>query len=185
MKAPVTREGRGGLLILLLLLLLCPLLKSLGGAPAREPAFGGRPVYAQIAGPVKEPGVYALAPPATLGQLLRLAGGLQCGGEGPDASGAVDLISGEKVLLAGEGDDPTVVLEAMSAFHRVTLGIPLSLNRESEEGLTAVPGIGCALARAIAEERRRRGGFDRLEEITVVKGIGERLCRKIQPYFTL
>ena len=44
----------------------------------------------------------------------------------------------------------------MSAFHKVTLGIPLSINRESVEGLTAIPGIGNSLALTIEKERIKR-----------------------------
>ena len=72
----------------------------------------------------------------------------------------------------------------MSAFYKTTLGIPIYLNSESEMGLTAIPGIGLGLAKAIVEERTKRGGFKSLDELLSVNGIGEKLYRKVTPYLT-
>jgi competence protein ComEA len=58
------------------------------------------------------------------------------------------------------------------------------LNSESKIGLTAIPGIGLGLAKAIVEERTKRGGFKSLDELLSVHGIGEKLYRKMTPYLT-
>jgi competence protein ComEA len=71
------------------------------------------------------------------------------------------------------------------AFYKFTLGIPISLNRESEEGLTAVPGIGPKLAGAIVRYRDTRGGYKALSEIKDVPGIGDKTYKKILPYLEL
>jgi len=73
----------------------------------------------------------------------------------------------------------------MSAFYGITFGLPVSLNRETLEGLTAIPGIGSGLARAIVRERNERGGFQSIDEILSIQGIGPSLYRKIRPYFVL
>jgi competence protein ComEA len=73
----------------------------------------------------------------------------------------------------------------MSAFSKLTLGIPLSLNRENEEGLTAIPGIGPAIARAIVAERTARKGFKSLDELLSVPGIGPKVYTRIAPYLIL
>jgi competence protein ComEA len=77
------------------------------------------------------------------------------------------------------------LLSEMSAFYKITLGIPISLNTESETGLTAIPGIGPGLAKAIVEKRSKRGGFLRLSDVLSVKGIGPRLYKRISPFVTL
>jgi competence protein ComEA len=59
------------------------------------------------------------------------------------------------------------------------------LNRESREGLTALPGIGDHLAEAIILERDKRGGFRSLDELRYVNGLGEKILRKIRPHLTL
>jgi len=45
---------------------------------------------------------------------------------------------------------------------------------------TLLPGIGPVLARRIAEVERRRGGFDSLEDLEVVPGIGPRTVEEIR-----
>ena len=97
----------------------------------------------------------------------------------------VDLISGAKLTARSDGEGHRFFQSEMSAFYKLTLGIPISLDRESEDGLTAIPGIGPRLARTIVLERERRGGFKRLDEMVSVNGIGDKLYKKIRPYLTL
>ena len=73
----------------------------------------------------------------------------------------------------------------LTSFHKITLGIPVSINTESLEGLTAVPGIGPKLAELVIRERESIGGFKSLDEIMSVKGIGPALFAKISPYLVL
>ena len=75
--------------------------------------------------------------------------------------------------------------EKINSFHKITLGIPISINEESEEGLTAIPGIGPKLACAIIKEREKRGGFKHLYEIASINGIGSSLYRRIIKYIEL
>ena len=67
----------------------------------------------------------------------------------------------------------------------MTLGMPIYLNEEDEIGLTALPGIGKSLARAIVVERQNRGEFKNLDELKDIRGIGERLVEKIRPFLVL
>jgi competence ComEA-like helix-hairpin-helix protein len=73
----------------------------------------------------------------------------------------------------------------MSAFYKITLGIPISLNNESLEGLTAIPGIGPRIASAIVRERAKREGFQQMDEMLSIPGIGPTLYRKAARYLTL
>lgn len=49
---------------------------------------------------------------------------------------------------------------------------PLNLNAASAEELTALPGIGEALAARIVEHREANGPFETVEDLTDVSGIG-------------
>lgn len=73
----------------------------------------------------------------------------------------------------------------ITAFHKITLGIPININRESAEGLTAIPGIGKTLAHTIEEERKKRNGFKDIHELKTLPGIGERVFDKIKPYIRI
>ena len=73
----------------------------------------------------------------------------------------------------------------MTAFQKMTLGMHVSINLESLEGLTAVPGIGPVLAGLIVRERENRGGFKILDEIKSIRGIGPGLYKRVRPYLVL
>ena len=50
---------------------------------------------------------------------------------------------------------------------------PVSINHASAEELTQVNGFGDVLAKRIVKYREANDGFDKLSELTEVKGIGE------------
>ena len=58
----------------------------------------------------------------------------------------------------------------ISSFHRLTLGIPISVNTDTALGLTAVPGIGPKTAAAIVRAREREGGFKQLKDLMSIRG---------------
>ena len=73
----------------------------------------------------------------------------------------------------------------ITAFQKITLGMPVSINTEGREGLTAVPGIGSKIAELIVREREKSGGFKSIDEIRSIRGIGPTLYGKIRPYLEL
>ena len=70
----------------------------------------------------------------------------------------------------------------ISAFQKITLGIPIDINNESVNGLTAIPGIGKSLAQTIENERIKRNGYKNIDELKSLPGIGDKLFLKITPY---
>lgn len=85
-----------------------------------------------------------------------------------------------KVLRNGQ-----VICRDMSAYKKVTLGIPISINKEGTYGLCAIPGIGPYIAKQIVKERKRKGRYRNLNELLQIKGIGKKLYKKILPYISL
>ena len=73
----------------------------------------------------------------------------------------------------------------LSAFQKITLGLPISINTENADGLTAVPWIGPKIAASIVLERKRRGRYMSLDDLRSIKGIGPAIYRKIAPYLAL
>ena len=68
---------------------------------------------------------------------------------------------------------------ALSESHRI------SLATASAEMLETLPGIGPVTARRIVEERRRRGRFVRVEDLTRVKGISRATAGRLRSRVTL
>lgn len=62
---------------------------------------------------------------------------------------------------------------------------PLDLNRATAEQLEALPGIGEVKAAAILAVRESKGGFQSLDELEAVRGIGPSLVAKLRPLVVL
>ncbi|SNY51524.1 competence protein ComEA [Arsukibacterium tuosuense] len=58
----------------------------------------------------------------------------------------------------------------------------LSLNKASAEQLEAVPGIGKAKAQAILAYIQEKGPITNQQQLTEVKGIGDKLAAKVAQY---
>jgi competence protein ComEA len=88
-------------------------------------------------------------------------------------AGLIALAIGLSTLpaLAGESDGARV-------------GV-VNINTATVDELQLLPGIGEARARAVLEERKRRGGFQKVEDLLEVKGIGESGLAKLRPHVTL
>jgi len=61
----------------------------------------------------------------------------------------------------------------------------VNLNSASAEQLTALPGVGPALAARIVEHRQKQGSFRSVQELMNVRGIGEKNLAKIQGYLSV
>ena len=61
----------------------------------------------------------------------------------------------------------------------------VNINTATVEQLTALPGVGPALAARIVEHRQKAGAFKATAELMNVKGIGEKNFNKIQSYLTV
>ncbi len=94
-------------------------------------------------------------------------------------------------FLGGRGGD-TLVLSELSASgvrHQEAVDAPgmlegeiLDLNTVSAGELTRLPGIGERRAADIVAWREAHGGFQSVEEIQEVSGIGPGIFARIQPY---
>jgi competence protein ComEA len=174
-----------GLLVLMLIMVAMFCLHSVFDGKTAGGGFCRDAIYIGIEGAVRYPGVYPLCGNDTTALLIERAGGMDGTANLPAILNDVPLEAGARLTLKEDDGRLERRLDDISAFYKVTLGIPVSINRESEEGLTAIPGIGPRLAAAIAGDRNKRGGFKTLNEIKDVPGIGDRIYEKIIPYVEL
>ena len=179
------KDKAAGFLALLLALLLIGSLK-LGLTPSKPPEISHKDyLFVQVGGDIKSAGVYEFHNRVHLNEVIDKAGGLNSHISIPDKFSQCSFSSGTRIIFKNSAHGCKFSQSEISAFYKITLGIPISLNNEREQGLTAIPCIGKELAQSIVKERSKRGGFKTMDEIMDIRGIGPRLLKKIQPYVRL
>jgi competence protein ComEA len=177
-------QGAGLLVFILIIVAMFYLHSTFKGKTVSE-EFCSDAIYIGIEGAVRSPGVYPLCGEDTMELLIERAGGIDGFDNLPIRLNDVPIEAGVRLILKEDDGRLEVCPDDISAFYKFTLGIPISLNRESEEGLTAIPGIGPKLAGAIVRDRDTRGEYKALSEIKDVPGIGDKTYKKIAPYVKL
>lgn len=61
----------------------------------------------------------------------------------------------------------------------------VNINTATAPELERLPGVGPALAARILEHREKNGAFKRVEDLLLVKGIGEKSFERLKPYIAL
>ncbi len=61
----------------------------------------------------------------------------------------------------------------------------VNINQASAEELQVIPGVGATLAERIVTYRSEHGPFAAPEELTAVRGIGEKSLAKLLPWISL
>ena len=131
---------------------------------------------AYITGAVASPGLYELEGSATVGDVVKLAGGLL-----PYAD--VESINMAKPVTAG--DHIHVVFNFHGNPEALLRGNKININTATAKELDALPGIGPAMAKRIEEYRSQKGPFTSVEGIKGVKGIGDGVFKKIKDKITI
>jgi competence protein ComEA len=83
----------------------------------------------------------------------------------------------------------TVLLSALMLLLATAPGFaagqPVNLNTASAADLEALNGIGPAKAQAIVEYREKNGAFKNVEDLKMVRGIGDKLLEQLRPQVTV
>ena len=131
-----------------------------------------------VAGAVARPGLYHLPAGSRVADALGRAGGKLPAADVDRLNQAARIVDGQKILVTRRGEPaPPEAGGATGApgGDGTSAGPaePIDLNAADLAALDAWPGIGPATARAILEERARRGGFRSTRDLLRVSGIGE------------
>jgi competence protein ComEA len=134
-----------------------------------------------VAGAVARPGLYHLPAGSRVADALGRAGGKLPAADVDRLNLAARVVDGQKILVTRRGE-PLPVDATGAGGATGTAGSPgtsagpaepIDLNAADLAALDALPGVGPATARAILEERARRGGFRSTRDLLRVPGIGE------------
>jgi competence protein ComEA len=135
-------------------------------------------IAVEVTGKRSAEGIYFLPEATALIQLNKIIG-YDVRGENSSFAGAWRS-AGSPLSIFAEGD--ILKITTMPSVTRLALGLPIDLNRATEEDLSQVPGIGESLASQIVQTRQMRGKFGELEELTAVPGIKEKKLRTLEKY---
>jgi len=131
-----------------------------------------------VAGAVRRPGVYPIAPGARVIGAIRRAGGPTRRADLSALNLAATLQDGQQVLVptrAPAGAPGT-------AAAGVASGGPLSLSSADATALDGLDGIGPTLAARIVEWRTAHGGFASVDQLLEVPGIGPTRLESLRPH---
>jgi competence protein ComEA len=132
-------------------------------------ASGGRRSVVHVAGAVRHPGVYSLAPGARVEDAVRRAGGPRRSANLDAVNLAARLADGQQIVVpsrtpvAAPSDDPAAAVPPAA---------PVSLGSATLEQLQTLDGVGPATAQKIVAYRSEHGGFRSVDDLDAIPGIG-------------
>lgn len=131
----------------------------------------------EVAGDPGREGIYFLPEGMTVEKVLYIAGIPRMNHR--RKTDFVGISAGSALMASPQGE---VNIGEMAAARKLALGLPVDLNRISEEELSLVPGIGEKMAYQIIQLRRESGGFRDLKDLTALPGIKEKKLNGLKGY---
>ncbi|WP_345483345.1 ComEA family DNA-binding protein [Planotetraspora phitsanulokensis] len=133
-------------------------------------------VVVYVTGKVRRPGVLSLATGSRVADAIDAAGGIRPGAKPGALNLARRLVDGEQIVVgAPTPTSPGDVTPAGAAA-----GGLISLNSATAEQLNGLPGVGDVLAERIIEFREAHGGFQSVDQLREVSGVGEKRFSEIK-----
>ncbi len=120
-----------------------------------------------MAGAVRKPGLYRVAPDGRVAQAIKSAGGATAAANLDGVNLAAPVNDGDKVLVP-----ESAAAAGPGASVSATTG-PISLASATVEQLDTLDGIGPTLAARIVAWRDEHGGFASVDQLLDVPGIGQ------------
>ncbi len=158
------------------------------------PTATAAPIVVFVSGAVRAPGVYTLPPGSRVVDALDAAGGPASDAASESLNQATLLSDGMQVHMPQQGQaaEPAPLTAAAPAAvaggdggSLASAGALVRLNSATSAELETLPGIGPALAARIIEFREANGPFSSIEQLTEVKGIGDKLLDNMRDFLIL
>jgi competence protein ComEA len=158
----------------------------------------GGTLLVHVAGAVREPGVYELAPGSRVADAVERAGGPRARAALESINLAAELLDGQQVVVplravpgqtgqspaAGDGTAATGFDRAGSSGPAAAGGGLISLSSASATELQELPGVGPVTAERIIAHREEHGPFRAVDELAAVSGIGTARIEAIRDLVT-
>ena len=166
--------GVGGLI---LLLNKRPQLEPIQILPTTTPVL----LVMHVSGEVLKPGVIHVAHDTRIGQAIEAVGGFTQDADPDSLNLAAYVYDGQRIHVPSQAETQ---LEPIESRSESTI-YPININHCSMDDLVSLPGIGDTKAAAIIKYRETNGGFDTIEDILNVSGIGDAIFSDIKELITV
>jgi competence protein ComEA len=133
-----------------------------------------------IVGDPERDGIYFLPEGLTIQKMVNLVGVSIVNHDGKTSQAGIS--PGSTLSLSPKEG---VNIREMAAAKKLALGLPVDLNRISEEELSLVPGIGEKTAYQIIQLRKEMGGFRDLRDLMALPGIKEKKLSSLKVYLSV
>ena len=134
------------------------------------------PLYVDVVGAVRRPGLYRVQTGARVADALARAGGPTGKADLEVVNLAALLADGEQVVVPRRGAATSAAAGSAAAASG-----PVHLNSATLEQLDALPGVGPVTAQKIVDYRTQHGGFGSVDELDAVSGIGPARLADLRP----
>ncbi|WP_248960280.1 ComEA family DNA-binding protein [Sphaerisporangium perillae] len=150
-----------------------------GGSPLPSTGLAATPtpvpslqVIVHVTGKVRKPGLIALPSGSRVADAVTAAGGVRAGARAGALNLARKLVDGEQIVVGAPSGPGPATAQAIGSVPGT--GAPLDLNAATPTELETLPGVGEVLAGRIVEFRQSHAGFQSIDQLRQVAGIGER-----------
>jgi len=155
----------------------------IGGSASGRAAASPSPevvILVDVAGWVREPGVYEFAEGARVIDAIDAAGGARPGAMLQALNLAAPLVDGTQVLVSREGE-----VVAPPPPGGAGAGALINVNTATATELEELPGVGEVIAQAIVDYRTENGPFATVDQLLDVSGIGDATLENIRELVTV
>ena len=169
--------------------------KTRAGEKSEEEEKGSSSILqVDVKGAVLHPGVYELQTGSRVTDAIRMAGGLLGNADRKSINLAQKLKDEAVIYVAIVGEEAPDVTHMQgdgsskledSANGKEEKKGKLNLNKASESDLQEISGIGAKRAKDIVTYREEHGGFQSVDELKNVSGIGQKTLEKIKDALTV
>lgn len=162
---------------------------------------GGGKIFIDIAGEVKNPGVYEVTSDSRIFEAIEKAGGLTEKADTTNVNQAETVKDGQKISIpkkgataqsnGGSGGESSQTTSAPasnaqnSAGTDPASGAKININSADSSQLQTISGIGPSTAEKIIRYRTSKGAFKSIDDLKKVNGIGDKKLEKLRPYVTI
>ncbi len=160
---------------------------------AVDPGAAGTPkasptavVLVHVSGAVVRPGLYELPFGARVADAIDLAKGPRPSADLDSLNLAESLADGQKVDVPRKGEAIAVLpAPTTTGSPEGSSGTVIDLNTADQAALETIPGVGPVTASAILAYRDEIGGFEAIDQLLEVTGIGPATLESMRPYVSV